>query len=418
MSIRTLFRAGKKRFIDDCIQCGQCADACPILSYTDIRQIDPGEIQEKVYDCIDTGSFNHPAYTKAFACMECFKCTTDTCPQDLDPMMINVMIKAQYISAGKAPSFFRDLQHPESTHRILSRLQVSEVEYKKITTPTPVQKVDYLFFPGCNVYSQPEMILNSLDILDAAGDTYGFLPGLDYCCGDNHLFFGQPEQAGSTADELMAAISQYSPKTLLLWCPTCLCRFDQYTSPSMKLPFNVMSFPQYLATIMGKLSFTDSDPGTVTLHDPCKSVYTGVDPDGVRQVISQLPGLTLKEMEHHGSNTMCCGSGAACWFPDSCDQIENHRLEEARATGADQLITVCHYCGQTFSYKEREYPFEVVNYINLVAESMGIDRENKFKKYVQWNDLDLILNDIGDRVDNLSIEKEKIIEILKAVFIR
>lgn len=418
MSILTLLRTEKERFIDHCIQCGVCAESCPILPYTDIRQADPQEIQEKVYDCIDDGTFNHLAYTKAFACMECFKCTKNTCPLDLNPMMINEMIKEQYLSKGKTPSPFRDQKSPESTHRIVSRIQVSEQEYKRITTPTQKQTVDYLFFPGCNVYFQPEKILSSLDILDASGDLYGFLPGLDYCCSDNHLFFGHPEQAGSTADELMTAISRYQPKTLVLWCPTCLCRFDQYISPSMNMPFNVLSFPQYLATIMHRLSLTDTESRTVTLHDPCKSVYTGVDLDGPRKVLSQLPGVTLKEMEHHGRNTMCCGSGAVCWFPDSCDQIENHRLEEARKTMADHLVTVCHYCSQTFSYKEQDYPFDVVNYISLVAASMGIYREDKFKKYVQWNDLDLILNDIGDRMDNLSIKKDKIIETLKTVFIR
>lgn len=66
-------------------------------------------------------------------------------------------------------------------------------------------------------------------------------------------------------------------------------------------------------------SWPGSPDKILTLHEPCKSAYTRVDLNGPRQVLAQLPGVALKEMEHHGSDTMCCGSGAICWSPDSCD---------------------------------------------------------------------------------------------------
>ena len=99
-----------------------------------------------------------------------------------------------------ADSPFSDSQQPESPQRILASVQVSEAEYKRITTPTPEQDVKYVFFPGCNVYFQPEKILNALDIMEAIGDSHAFLPGLDYCCGDNYLFFGLQKEGGCAAD--------------------------------------------------------------------------------------------------------------------------------------------------------------------------------------------------------------------------
>jgi hypothetical protein len=45
------------------------------------------------------------------------------------------------------------------------------------TQPTDKQHARYVLFPGCNVYFQPELILNALDIMDAVGDDYAFVPG-------------------------------------------------------------------------------------------------------------------------------------------------------------------------------------------------------------------------------------------------
>ncbi|SDP68904.1 (Fe-S)-binding protein [Desulforhopalus singaporensis] len=418
MAILEYYKKERVKFLDQCIQCGVCADNCPILPYTDLKEPAP-KIQEAVFDSVENGTFNHLAYTKAFACMECFRCTTDVCPQDLNPMLINELIKGVFISQGMAPSHFSDSQGAESPQRIIARVQVSENEYQRITTTSPKQEVEYVFFPGCNVYFQPEKILNALDIMDYIGDSYAFLPGLDNCCGDNQLFFGLQQQGSLTADKLIAKLCGYNPKAIILWCPTCHCRFHKYIASSTDVQFKVISFPQYLAGNIKKLPLAeDSADKILTLHEPCKSAYTGTDPDGPRQVLSQLPNVELKEMEHHGANTLCCGSGAACWFPDSCSQIQSYRLREAKQTGAKQMVTICHYCNQTFASKATGLDIEVVNYVNLIAELMGIHRQDKYKKYAHWNDLELILNDIGSNIEDTPFEREKIIATLRSLFVK
>ena len=167
---------------------------------------------------------------------------------------------------------------------------------------------------------------------------------------------------------------------------------------------------------MNKLPLTRAAAGTVTLHEPCKSAYTGVDRDGPREVLRQLPGVRPREMEHHGRETVCCGSGAICWFPESSARIRKERLQDAAQTGAERLVTVCHYCNQTFAAEEAHYEFSVTNYVNLVAEAMGIRREDKFKKYTLWGSLERILKDSDGHMAESPFESERIIEVLRAVF--
>jgi Fe-S oxidoreductase len=408
----------KQRFLENCIKCGLCAEECPILPYTDISEISSQDIQEGVFEFMESGIPNQMAYTKAFACMECFKCTADMCPEDLNPMLVNELIKGEYISKGLAKEAYRHAKQADSAQRVLASVQVSGWDYNKITTSSAKRSVRYVFFAGCNVYFQPEKILNAIDIMEAIGDEYAFLPGLDYCCGDSHLFMGEIDEGINRAEELVETIAGFQPEAAVLWCPTCQCRFDNTIAPAMNIPFKILSFPQYLSSNMKKLPLTKAAAGTVTLHEACKSAYTGVDRNGPREILRQLPGVTLREMQHHGRETVCCGSGSICWFPESCARIRKVRLQEAAQTGAARLVTVCHYCNQTFAEEEARYDFSVTNYVDLVAEAIGIHREDKFKKYTRWGDTERILMDADDRIAESPFDRKRIIEVLEGAFIK
>lgn len=328
----------------------------------------------------------------------------------------NEIIKGATIARGAASSGIGDARAPDSAHRVLARLQVSGADYARITTAGAKHRARHVFFPGCNVYFQPEKILAALDIMDAIGDDYTFIPGLDRCCGDSFFFQGDIEKGASRAEELVSAIAAFRPAAVIFWCPTCQCRFAQTLAPAMDIPFEVLSFPQYLAANMHKLPLSTSSAGSVTLHEACKSAYTGVDRDGPITVLRQLPGVELREMARRGPDTACCGSGAVCWFPASSDRMRTERLQEAADTGTQRLVTVCHYCSQTFAAEERHYDFEIVSYIDLVAAAMGRPREDKFKKYTRWGDPQRILRDAAKQIIDAPFPRQRIREAVQAVF--
>jgi hypothetical protein len=175
----------------------------------------------------------------------------------------------------------------------------------------------------------------------------------------------------------------------------------------------MMSFPQLLAQNMDMLSFKNKIEKTVTLHEACKVAFTGLDPTGAREVLHGLPGVNLIEMPRHGKGTVCCGSGAETFFPKSFETVRDDRLAEASQTGADILVDVCHHCHNVFCDHESPYGFEVRNYASLVAAALGIEREDKFKKYKQWGDLNRILDDAQEYSEISPFSQEKIIAVLK-----
>jgi len=405
----------RKNILKKCTQCGLCIKKCPIIKNTKLKNITPQNIQKEVIKFLKEGIPNETVYNRGFFCMECFGCVDACCPQGLDPMLINDMIKWDYRRNNLIESKYTDPKDKNSLHRIISSTQINKEDYDKLLTSSPSSKADYVFFPGCNVYFQPEKLLNALDILDLIGKVWAFVPGLDFCCGESHIGAGAIEEADSISRKLIDKLASYTPKTVIFWCPTCLCRFEKTLTFAVDIPFKMISFPEFVAENIDSLSFKKEINKTVTLHEACKSAFTGLDLNGARNILKKLPGVSLVEMPRHGKNTSCCGSGAVTFFKESFDTVRKERMDEAAETKAELLVDVCHYCHEVFIDREQKYNYSVVNYVSLIAEALGIEREDKFKKYKQMNDVDKILDDAKDYIEQSTFSKDNIIEALKTI---
>jgi len=82
------------------------------------------------------------------------------------------------------------------------------------------------------------------------------------------------------------------------------------------------------------------------------------------------------------------------------------------------LVSVFHYCNQIFAAEEPHYDFSVSNYVNHVAEAIGIWRDDKFKKYTRWGNLERNLKDVDAHITELPFKRDLIIEKSQAVFMR
>ena len=47
-------------------------------------------------------------------------------------------------------------------------------------------------------------------------------------------------------------------------------------------------------------------------------------------------------------------------------------------------MTVCHYCNQVFATEAARYDFSVTSYVRLVAQALGIHRQERFTTYALW----------------------------------
>jgi Fe-S oxidoreductase len=140
-------------------------------------------------------------------------------------------------------------------------------------------------------------------------------------------------------------VAESGAELLVTSCAECLrtWRLD-YTPYLEGKPPRILHISEFLAEHLGELKLRGDGSRRVTLQDPCRlGRHLGVF-DPPRQVLAGVPGIELREMRHARQAALCCAGGT--W--SNCDRyakrLQVERLQEARSTGAELLVTACPKC--------------------------------------------------------------------------
>jgi Fe-S oxidoreductase len=156
---------------------------------------------------------------------------------------------------------------------------------------------------------------------------------------------GQKERAEAYGASLWEQIMRAGTRTLVTSCPTCHARM-MATRPNCDV--QILSLYQLMAD--AGLKAPAPGFGKVTVHDSC-SDREGLIGTAVRQM---LRDCSLTEMEHHGKETICCGSGGlvSAVDPDLCAERALRRLKEVEDVGAETCVTGCMSCSHRLATRE------------------------------------------------------------------
>lgn len=327
----------------------------------------------------------------------------------LEPMEIiqAVREKAVAVHAGPMPA-----------HRVYSD-KVSRVHnpYGEDHTrrfdwlPSDVQLSDdarVAYFVGCtSAYRRKEIAMATARVLSAAGVKFTVLGEDEFCCGSPLLRVGDWNGFSELAKHNIQAIQRRGIKQVVMNCAGCYSTFKVEYPSVQKYGFRVSHTSQYFAELLrrGQLKPTIPIPKTATYHDPCHLgrcaepykrwrgiefkvllyVRLGIPPFPVRQgkngvyaapreVIRQVPGLRLVEMERNQEYAYCCGAGggAKAAYPDFALHTAKTRLREAKKTGADILVSACPFCSTNLqdAIKDTGEPMQYLDLSELLLRSL------------------------------------------------
>lgn len=178
-NISAFYDYAQDKLISACISCGKCVSQCKVMNYIPDHG-NPSAIQRDILSFLrNTAVLSDIARAKINACMKCYGCTGIDCPVGIDSLTINELVLRKLHEQETYPN--------ETDMYAVNRKQIgnntSAAERARISAPVWKHESDFVFFPGCNVYKQPDKLLNALDIMDAIGNDYSFIPGMEYCCG-------------------------------------------------------------------------------------------------------------------------------------------------------------------------------------------------------------------------------------------
>ena len=202
---------------------------------------------------------------------------------------------------------------------------------------------------------------------------------------------------------MVSRVKASGAKLLVTPCSDCYYTFKYlYPKNGLDLGVEVLHTVEYADKMIkeGNLKLKNNVPMKVTYHDPChlgrrgETYKAGWDGDnklkrpvrfkqmgneGIfdppRNILKSIPGLTLVEMERIREYSWCCGAGGGVYeaFPDFAEWTANERIQEAKSTGAEAIVTACPWCEGLFNeaIEESGENMKVYDVIDLLKMALG-----------------------------------------------
>jgi len=268
------------------------------------------------------------------------------------------------------------------------------------------QEVQVLFHAGCQ-FSYDEELRDTarawVTLLKNAGTDLGIAGKEEACCGGRAFEIGYQGEMKNFAEDMAGRVKASGAKLLLTPCSDCYYTFKYlYPKNGLDLGIPVLHTTEYTDQLIkkGRLQPKKSVPMRVTYHDPChlgrrgeiyKGGWTGDDKlerpvrfkqtgslgifEPPRDIIRSVPGVDFVEMERIREWSWCCGAGGGVYeaFPEFAEWTAADRLQEAKDTGAEALVTACPWCERLFkdTLEQTGDDLKVLDVMDLLTLSLG-----------------------------------------------
>jgi len=247
------------------------------------------------------------------------------------------------------------------------------------------ESAEVVFHAGCHISfdeDQWKLARAAVNLLKNAGIDVGIMGKDEACCGGKAYDMGYRGEFTKYAQNNIEAWNRAGVKIVVTSCSDGYFAFNRLY-PQLGSRFEVLHTVEFIHRLIkkGKIKFSKTIPMRVTYHDPCHLGRMGepyIPWEGIekkirgqiivhepskpimrggngiykqpREVLRSIPGLELIEMERVKEYSWCCGAGGGVKeaYPDFSLWTAKERLEEAKATGAEAIVSACPWCERNF----------------------------------------------------------------------
>ncbi|MHA2222220.1 MAG: (Fe-S)-binding protein [Candidatus Thorarchaeota archaeon] len=385
-----------EEMMDSCVRCSKCkyipqitikskrfSHICPSVQYYNFHAYSGGGrmIMANAYQK-GRLEWTPEMLDVLYQCTNCGGCEV-SCKwvYDLEPNEVIHELRVQAVEAGVGPM----PAHKKYIDLVKSRNNpYGEPIEKRSSWLTDEIEIDddssTLYFVGCTAALRREEIAQSTArVLNLAKESFRILGSDEICCGSPVYRVGDRKTAIDIMKGNVELFRENGIKRIITSCSGCFNMLKTEYPRYVEHDFEVIHTSQLIEELLscGRLKPKKKIPLKVTYHDPChlgrmsepyepyegekvellSQVYIWDPPkplrmgthgvyDAPRNVLNQLPGIELVEMERIREYSYCCGAGAGCKsaYPDFALFASSERVEEANATGADAMVSACPFC--------------------------------------------------------------------------
>ncbi len=349
-----------------CVSCGRCEKNCPATISGE--SLSPQKVVQDILEQMKQTNRHRrvpaqspvPLLENRVTGEEVWSCTTCMACVECCPVYVQHVDKIIEMRRNRVQ---RQSRFPRELYRLFQNLEVYGDTFGKgvakrkwlssdlgIKTAGQTEDVDWLLWVGCQAsfHDRARDALSALvRILKTAGIELSILGADELCCGDVARKTGNEYVFRELARKNINRLKRYNIKKIVTLCPHC---FDTLKNdyPELGGHFDVRHYIHLLGKELDPGEFGKNFPSQlrIAFHDPCYLSRTNSMTGLPREFLGALPRFEIVEMEQSRSKTFCCGAGGGrIWMPEhKSPRINEIRAEQARAVGADVLITACPYC--------------------------------------------------------------------------
>ncbi len=394
-----LFSQFNKYYEKSCSECGYCFRNCYAFKkskypiYKDIKRLLSGQSTNKEVKKIRR-------FLKS--CVYCKECQR-RCKNGLD--LTERMAAIKYALKQRVPNY---VWLPNKVPLILGKLVngkryayfvqyfVNELipskireKYEEYREP---KKRDIVFFSGCGIQALENQFYSLLESFRTLNINFGLIEGMykkHVCCGAVLFDLGKFDYGLVMLKNLVNEIKKFGTKKVVVYCATCYYGLKRLAPQLIEnYDLEVSYVTEYFANLLKdpkiKRSLATIEQ-TITVHDSCHLALSG-DISSVRNLINELPGAEISEMQHNKRNALCDASlmiaGSNNLFKPLYKKKYLPIVREAIDTQADVLCTLCPGChavlsifgdGLLSNLDLKRKAIYVKNWASIFAEYLGIN---------------------------------------------
>lgn len=417
-----IFRARGAEIADSCTRCGDCFRACPMTEPGGIADADPDETAAAIVDLITGGAGNENAIRWGEICSGSGNCIP-ACTHGINPRFMVQMARGfARRSRDGAPletRWRKQFQSMSRSVRVLSRLQLPPetlARFRPSAAPRATPP-DIVFYTGCNVLRTPHIALLCLDILDRLGVTYEVMGGVGQCCGVYQFREGDFANNSKMANATIEGLASAGTSTVLSWCPSCQLSIGEVSLPNYEKqfgekPFDLNPFLVFLAERADDLAamMVNRVEKRVALHE--RPVFPETMA-AVHRLISIIPGVEFVDIDVPRVGTQ---ANTLAQLPKYKRELIEQEFRAVVEAAVDTLATVYHADHREICDAGSGRSFEVLNFMELLGEALGIESADLYRRLKEAKDIDDIIVETAPLIDAYRLDLDTVRDALAVEF--
>ena len=399
----------------DQVKSWRFAKGCPSIEYNKFQPYSAGGRLSAALSLLEgRSSYTDRFVDIAYSCLLCGSCDVacKVCRYNMEPLEAMHELRFKLVEDGQVlPQHMATIEGLRREYNMMMKPKLERGKWAEglNVKDLAMDKAGVVFHAGCRLSYDGELwkvARTAVSLLEKAGVDFGVMGKVESCCAGQAFHMGYRREFTKCAKANIETWTTAGVKTVITACSDCYHTFKRLY-PKVGLKFEVLHMVEFVDRLIkqGKIKFTKTIPMKVTYHDPCHLgrqgesyvpwkgkekkirgqivVYEPRRPryngawgvyEPPRDVLKAIPGLELVEMERIREYAWCCGAGGGVRnaYPDFSSWTAGERIEEAKSTGAEAIVSACPWCERNFidAVKANNVDMKVFDVLELVQQAI------------------------------------------------